>query len=263
MGFQLPGIESLGDLRGKKVLVRVDFNTPVHLVDGRTEVSDDFRIRATLPLLESLKAQGAHVTCMTHFGRPKGQPNPEYSVEPIRRRLEELCPGVELKENLRFNAGEEANDPAFGASLVEGFDCYVNEAFGASHRAHASIMIPPTLIPSAAGPNLIREVKTILGALEAPVRPFVAIVGGAKVKDKLAITRVLTEKADVVIVGGGMAYTFEVAEGRTIGGSLFDESNVENCRNLLATGKIRIPTDSRGLTNGEPFGPQGLSLIHI
>ena len=257
MGFQLPGIESLGDLRGKKVLVRVDFNTPVHLVDGRTEVSDDFRIRATLPLLESLLAQGAYVTCMTHFGRPKGQPNPEYSVEPIRRRLEELCPGVELKENLRFNAGEEANDPAFGASLVEGFDCYVNEAFGASHRAHASIMIPPTLIPSAAGPNLIREVETILGALEAPVRPFVAIVGGAKVKDKLAITRVLTEKADVVIVGGGMAYTFEVADGRTIGGSLFDESNVENCRNLLATGKIRIPTDSRGLTNGEPFGPQG------
>lgn len=256
MPAQLPGIDSLGDLNGKKVLVRVDFNTPIHLVDGRLEVSDDFRIRATLPLLEDLKARGAKVTCMTHFGRPKGVVVPEYSVEPVRRRLNELCSGVELLENLRFNPGEEANDPAFGASLVTGFDCYVNEAFGASHRAHASIMIPPTLVPSAAGPNLQLEVTTLLGALENPVRPFVAIVGGAKVKDKLAITKVLSQKADVVIVGGGMAYTFEFAEGRTVGDSLFDESNVRNCRELLATGKIRIPVDSRGLESGQPFGAE-------
>ena len=257
MPAQLPGIERLGDLNGKKVLVRVDFNTPVHLVDGRLEVADDFRIRATLPLLEDLKSRGALVTCMTHFGRPNGNVVPEFSVEPVRRRLNELCDGIQLLENLRFNPGEEANDPAFGASLVEGFDCFINEAFGASHRAHASIMIPPTLLPSAAGPNLQKEVSTLLGALENPVRPFVAIVGGAKVKDKLAITKVLSQKADAVIVGGGMAYTFEFAEGRTIGGSLFDETNVENCRELLATGKIRIPIDSRGLENGQPFGPEG------
>ena len=257
MPAQLPGIERLGDLNGKKVLVRVDFNTPVHLVDGRLEVADDFRIRATLPLLEDLKSRGALVTCMTHFGRPNGKVVPEFSVEPIRRRLNELCDGIQLLENLRFNPGEEANDPAFGASLVEGFDCFINEAFGASHRAHASITIPPTLLPSAAGPNLQKEVSTLLGALENPVRPFVAIVGGAKVKDKLAITKVLSQKADAVIVGGGMAYTFEFAEGRTIGGSLFDETNVENCRELLATGKIRIPIDSRGLENGQPFGPEG------
>ena len=257
MPAQLPGIERLGDLNGKKVLVRVDFNTPVHLVDGRLEVADDFRIRATLPLLEDLKSRGALVTCMTHFGRPNGNVVPEFSVDPVRRRLNELCDGIQLLENLRFNPGEEANDPAFGASLVEGFDCFINEAFGASHRAHASIMIPPTLLPSAAGPNLQKEVSTLLGALENPVRPFVAIVGGAKVKDKLAITKVLSQKADAVIVGGGMAYTFEFAEGRTIGGSLFDETNVENCRELLATGKIRIPIDSRGLENGQPFGPEG------
>lgn len=253
----LPCIDRWGDLSGKKILVRVDFNTPVAEVNGRLEVSDDFRIRATLPLLEDLKSKGALVTCMTHFGRPKGQVNPEYSVDPVRRRLDELCPGIELMENLRFNPGEEACDPAFGASLVEGFDYFINEAFGASHRAHASIMIPPTLLPSAAGPNLQREVSAILGALEEPKRPFVAIVGGAKVKDKLAITKVLAQKADTVIVGGGMAYTFAVAEGRTIGGSLFDADNVDNCRNLLDSGKVRIPIDSRGLPNGESFGPGG------
>ena len=217
MATSLPSSERWGSLEGKRVLVRVDFNTPVTVVDGVVTVTDDFRIRSTIPLFESLLRLGATVVACTHFGRPKGKVVPEYSVEPVRRRLEELCPGVELLENLRFNPGEEANDPAFGASLVEGFDYYINEAFGASHRAHASIMIPPTLIPSAAGPNLQREVSTILGLLEDPARPFVAIVGGAKVKDKLGIVRVLAEKADSVIVGGGMAYTFEATQGRSVG----------------------------------------------
>ncbi len=245
------------ELAGKRVLVRVDFNTPVAEVDGRLEVTDDFRIRATLPLFEELLAKGATVVACTHFGRPKGQVVEKYSVAPVRRRLAELCPGVELLENLRFNPGEEANDPVFGASLVEGFDYYINEAFSASHRAHASIMIPPTLIPSAAGPNLQREVATLSSLLEDPARPFVAIVGGAKVKDKLGIVKVLSQKADQVIVGGGMAYTFEATQGRTIGSSLFDASYLEVCAELMEGDKIVIPSDARGLPVGAPFGAGG------
>ena len=257
MAPPLPSIERWGSLAGQRVLVRVDFNTPVDEVDGVVTVTDDFRIRATVPLLEELLALGASVVACTHFGRPKGQVVEKYRVEPVRRRLAELCPGVELMENLRFNPGEEANDPAFGAALVEGFDLYVNEAFGASHRAHASIMIPPTLLPCAAGPNLQREVSTLLDLLESPARPFVAIVGGAKVADKMGIIKVLCEKADTVIVGGGMSFTFEAALGRTIGSSLLDPSNVEQCAALLATGKVLIPDDSRGLADGSAFGAGG------
>jgi len=139
---------------------------------------------------------------------------------------------------------------------VKGFDYYVNEAFGASHRAHASIMIPPTLLPSAAGSNLTREVQTLLSLLESPERPFVAVTGGAKVKDKLGIMKVLAAKADLVIVGGGMAYTFAAAEGRTVGGSLFDASFVEQCASLLEGGNVVIPVDARGLANGSSFGPE-------
>jgi phosphoglycerate kinase len=197
------------------------------------------------------------VVAATHFGRPKGSPDPDFDVAPIRERLNELLPGVELRENLRFHPGEELNDAGFGASLVEGIDFFVNEAFGASHRAHASIMVPPTLVPSAAGPNLMREVDTLLGALEAPVHPFVAIVGGAKVKDKLAIVQVLVDKADVVIIGGGMAYTFAAAQGRAIGDSLFDESHIASCERLLATGRVVIPDDSFALPSGTPFGNGG------
>jgi phosphoglycerate kinase len=250
----LPSYDRWGSLKGKRILVRVDFNTPVAEVDGRLEVTDDFRIRATLPLFEELLSRGAIVVACTHFGRPNGQVVEKYRVEPVRRRLHELCPDVELLENLRFNPGEEANDPAFGASLVEGFDYYVNEAFGASHRAHASIMVPPTLVPSAAGLNLARETSTILGLLENPARPFVAIIGGAKVADKLAITKVLCEKADTVIVGGGMAYTFQAALGHGVGSSLFDASYVEQCAQLLAAGNVVIPSDALGLSSSSPFG---------
>ena len=254
MSNLLPSYQRWGSLAGKRVLVRVDFNTPVAEVNGRLEVTDDFRIRATVPLFEELLAQGATVVACTHFGRPQGQVVEKYSVAPVRRRLEQLCPGVELLENLRFNPGEEANDPAFGAQLVAGFDYYINEAFSASHRAHASIMIPPTLIPSAAGPNMQREVSTLGSILDEPARPFVAIVGGAKVKDKLGIVKVLSQKADQVIVGGGMAYTFEATQGRTIGSSLFDASYLDVCAELMAQGKIVIPSDARGLPEGAPFG---------
>ena len=257
MSAPLPSYERWGSLAAKRVLVRVDFNTPVAEIDGRLEVTDDFRIRATLPLFEELLAQGATVVACTHFGRPNGQVVEKYSVAPVRRRLAELCPDVELLENLRFNPGEESDDPVFGAALVQGFDYYINEAFSASHREHASIMIPPTLIPSAAGPNLQREVSTLTAILEDPARPFVAIVGGAKVKEKLGIVKVLSQKADQVIVGGGMAYTFEVTQGRTIGSSLFDVSYLEVCAELMTGGKIVIPSDARGLPVGAPFGSGG------
>ena len=242
------------DVRGKRVLVRVDFNTPFADVDGKLEITDDFRIRAAVPLFEDLLARGAAVVACTHFGRPKGKVDERFRVEPIRRRLNELCPGIDLLENLRFNPGEESNDPEFGASLVDGVDFYINEAFGASHRAHASIMIPPTLVPSAAGPNLRREVSYLLDLLDNPARPFVAIVGGAKVGDKLGIVKVLAERADVVLVGGGMAYTFESAQGRSIGSSLYNASFLEECAALLDGGKVRIPVDTRGLADGAPFG---------
>ncbi len=257
MALPLPSLERWGSLAGKRVLVRVDFNTPVGEVDGQLEVADDFRIRACVPLFEDLLARGATVVACTHFGRPKGQVVEQFRVAPVRRRLAALCPGVELLENLRFHPGEEANDPAFGALLVDGFDYYVNEAFGASHRAHASIMIPPTLIASAAGPNLAREVATLAGLLESPARPFVAIVGGAKVADKLGIVKVLAERADTVVVGGGMAFTFESALGRTIGSSMFDPAHEGDCATLLAGGKMVIPNDSRGLPDGAPFGAGG------
>jgi phosphoglycerate kinase len=253
----LPSFERWGSLAGKRVLVRVDFNTPVAEVDGRLEVTDDFRIRAAIPLFEELKSRGATVVACTHFGRPKGQVVEKYRVEPVRRRLSELCSDVELLENLRFNPGEEANDREFGESLVAGFDFYINEAFGASHRAHASIMIPPSLVPSAAGPNLQREVSTILSLLESPARPFVAIIGGAKVADKLAIATVLAERADTVIVGGGMAFTFEATQGRTIGSSLFDGSYLDECSRLMATGRVALPDDALGLASGAPFGDGG------
>ncbi len=256
MRYDLPTSDDW-DVRGRRVLVRVDFNTPVAAIDGRLTVTDDFRIRSALPLFTSLLDRGASVVACTHFGRPKGRVDDRFTVEPIRRRLNELCPGVELMENLRFHPGEESNDHAFGASLVEGVDFYINEAFSASHREHASIMVPPMLVPSAAGPNLRREVSFLLDVLNDPKRPFVAIVGGAKVADKLGFVRVLVDRADVVLVGGGMAYTFEASQGRTIGSSLFDATHLDECGALLGTGKVRVPVDTRGLPDGAAVGPQG------
>jgi len=255
--MQLPTIDDLGDLRGKRVLVRVDFNVPFREIDGQRVIADDFRIRAALPLFRELQDRGATVVACTHVGRPKGQVVEKYSVAPIREALAALAPGVELLENLRFSPGEEGNDPSFGAQLIEGIDAYVNEAFGASHREHASIMYPPRHLPSAAGPNLIREVETLSGLLSSPSRPFVAVVGGAKVADKLGIVHVLAAKADRVIIGGGMMFTFWKALGHRIGNSLVDDSRLDECRALLETGKILIPVDVRCLPAGEPFGAGG------
>ncbi|MEL6983066.1 MAG: phosphoglycerate kinase, partial [Actinomycetota bacterium] len=147
MIFGVPELEDLGDVTGKSVLVRVDFNVP--LSDG--EITDDLRIRSAIPTLNWLLERGASVTACSHLGRPKGQPNPAYSLEPVRARLAQLAPGVELLENLRFDPDEEANGEAMVAKLIEGHDFYVNDAFGASHRSHASIVGPPKHLPSAAG----------------------------------------------------------------------------------------------------------------
>jgi phosphoglycerate kinase len=243
----IPRLEQLAevvDLQGARVLVRTDFNVP--LDDGR--ITDDFRIRGALPTIEWLTSRGAHVVCASHLGRPNGRPDPAYSMEPVRRRLEQLAPGVELIENLRFDAGEEGNDPAFVARLVEGVDAYVNDAFGASHRAHASIVGPPKTLPSAMGRLLEREVDVLLGMRAGPKRPFVAVLGGAKVSDKLGVIEALSEVVDSFVIGGAMCFTFFAAEGRSIGDSLFEPDQVDTCAALLdGDTPIHLPDDLVGV----------------
>jgi phosphoglycerate kinase len=253
----LPLLEDLPELDGKRVLVRVDFNVPLHIgVRGKATVADDFRIAAALPTLRRLLDEGADVVACSHLGRPSGAPDPRWEMDPVRERLQALCPGVGLMENLRFDPGEKANDPAFVQRLIEGFDAYVDEAFGAAHRAHASIVGPPHFLPSAAGLRFAREVEVLGGILEHPARPFVAVVGGAKVADKLAVLKVLAPKVDTLVVGGGMAYTFMAARGQHVGSSLLDEAQVEACRALLESGvRILLPTDTRALEPGGTFGP--------
>jgi phosphoglycerate kinase len=246
--FGVPELEDLGDVSGKRVLVRVDFNVPIR--EG--EITDDLRIRAALPTLRWLVERGAEVTACTHLGRPKGRPDPKYSVEPVRARLAELAPAVSLLDNLRFDAGEEGNDPAFVARLVEGRDLYVNDAFGASHRAHASIVGPPGILPSAAGRLLAREVEVLLGVRNQPRRPFVAVMGGAKVSDKLGVIEALLGVVDGLIVGGGMCFTFLKARGHSIGDSLLEQDMVDTCRRLLDEhgDAIHLPEDLTALGEG-------------
>jgi phosphoglycerate kinase len=253
---RLPLLEDLPDLEGRRVLVRVDFNVPLHIgIDGRATVADDFRITAALPTLRWLLDQGAEVVASSHLGRPANARDPRWEMDPVRERLEALCPGVALTDNLRFNPGEKANDPAFAASLVEGFDAYVNEAFGVAHRSHASIVGPPQYLPSAAGRRLAEEVEVLSGLLDHPARPFVAVVGGAKVADKIKVLKVLATKVDTLIVGGGMAFTFLAAMGHRVGSSLLDPEQIEACRELLASGtEILLPSDIRALEPGGTFG---------
>lgn len=253
----IPLLQDLPPLEGARVLVRVDFNVPLHIgVRGQATVADDFRITAALPTLQQLLDEGAEVVAASHLGRPAGERDPRWVMDPVRERLEALCPGVGLAENLRFDPGEKANDPAFVQQLIEGFDAYVNEAFGAAHRAHASIVGPPRFLPSAAGLRFAREVEVLGGVLESPARPFVAVVGGAKVADKLEVLKVLATKVDTLVVGGGMAFTFMAARGQHVGNSLCDQSRLEDCRVLLESGvPILLPTDTRALEPGGTFGP--------
>jgi phosphoglycerate kinase len=259
----LPRLEDLPKLHGTRVLLRADFNVPLR--DGRVE--DDLRIVTVLPTLEWLHQQGAAVIACGHLGRPKGTPDPKFSMAPVAERLGDLLgrevalspqvvgataasmaaslgPGdVLMLENLRFEAGETENDPALAVNLCAMADAYVNEAFGASHRAHASIVGPPPILPSAGGRLLFREVEVLSSLLGQPKQPFVAVLGGAKVSDKLGVIRALLDKCETILIGGAMAFTFLVAQGHEVGDSLVEPDWVEECKGLLETGRIQVPVD--------------------
>ena len=272
--MQLPRLEDLRPLEGKRVLVRCDFNVP--LAGG--VITDDLRIRLPVETLTWLLDEGAgKLTVCSHLGRPKGKPDPKYSIAPVRERLYELLEAqgadtgrVELLENLRYDPGEEANDPVFVQLLVKNEDLYVDDAFGAAHRAHASIVGPPVFLPSAAGRVLAREVEVLDGLLQDPKRPFVAVLGGAKVSDKLGVIEALLDKVDTLLVGGGMCFTFLAAQGHDPGGSLLEEGQVDNCARLLESAqeagkRIVLPTDIVVLSPDGVFGagrePEGEMAI--
>ena len=258
---RLPLLEDLGDVSGKRVLVRTDFNVPMEGPDNARVITDDFRIRAALPTINWLTSRGATVVCASHLGRPKGQPVDKYSMEPIRARLQELAPGVELLENLRFNAGEEANSEAFVAQLVQGFDMYVNDAFGAAHRAHASVAGPPKTLPSAAGRLLQKEVEVLGEMRNHPKRPFIAVLGGAKVSDKLGVIEALLSTVDALVIGGGMCFTFLAAKGMPVGSSICELDQVAVCKRLLDGPKqIHLPEDIVGLDAEGNYATFGVRL---
>ncbi len=256
MTEKVPNLESLGDVDGARVLVRVDFNVPIR--DGK--ITDDLRIKAALPTLRWLKKRGASVVACSHLGRPKGEVVASLTMDPVRARLNELIPDVELLENLRFNPGEKSNDPAFVHQLIDGIDLYVNDAFGASHRSHASIVGPPQHVPSAAGKLLEKEVDILGGLRTGAKRPFVAVLGGSKVSDKLGVIEALLKKVDQLIVGGGMCFTFLAAQGHQVGASLLEQDMIDTCRDLLeqADGRIIVPHDLTALSpGGQINGPGG------
>ncbi len=248
---ELPNLEDLGDISGKRVLVRTDFNVPL----DNGIIRDDLRIREAIPTLKYLVDNGAEVTACTHLGRPKGKFEEKYSLEPIRVRLNKILPGIKLLDNLRFHSGEEANDPRFIEQLVAGQDIYVNDAFGASHRSHASITGPPQLLPSAAGRLLQNEVEILLRVRNKPKRPFVAILGGSKVSDKLGVIDALVQVVDKLLIGGGMCFTFLKAQGQQVGSSLLEEGQVDYCKELLASGApIILPHDFTAMDSDGKIG---------
>jgi phosphoglycerate kinase len=261
--MDLPRLEDLPLRKGQRALVRVDLNVP--LSDGVVE--DDLRISTALPTINWLRERDAVVVIAGHLGRPQGAVDPRYSMAPVAVRLSELLgcevllapavigprveplvasssPGdVVMIENLRFEPGETADDPAFCTNLSELGDVYVNEAFGASHRAHASIVGPPRLLPHAGGRLLHREVEVLSQLLEGAAHPFVAVLGGAKVGDKLGVIDALLGRCDRVLIGGAMAFTFLLAQGISVGDSLVQPEMADECRRLLDTGRVQIPTD--------------------
>ncbi len=262
------------EVKGKRVLVRVDFNVPVDQRNGKTVIIDDTRIRESLPTIELLREKGARVILMAHFGRPKGKANEQYSLRPIGVHLHDLIGhpvvfsphtvgldadaiikslhdgDVALLENVRFNAGEEANDPEFAQSLAALGDIFVNDAFGAAHRAHASTAgITRFVGQSAMGLLMEKELQYLIEELREPKRPFVVILGGAKVSSKITVIKSLMEKADTILIGGAMAYTFFKAQGLETGDSLVEPDKVDLAREIMELAQAKgvkfvLPTDT-------------------
>jgi phosphoglycerate kinase len=251
------------DVEGKRVLVRVDFNVPL---DEDRNITDDSRIRAALPTLEELRADGARLLLASHLGRPK-EPDPKFSLRPAAERLSELL-GTEVRlaasldevpdgdivmlENVRFDKGETKNDAELAKRYAALADVYVNDAFGSAHRAHASTEAVAHLLPSAAGRLLEREVSTLRGILEDPRRPLVAVVGGAKVTDKIGVLDAFLERADEILIGGAMCFPFFKAQGHSVGDSLCEEEGIEPAGRVLRAGrdKLQLPVD---LVAGQEF----------
>lgn len=257
------------DVAGKTALVRVDYNVPFR--PGSTDISDDSRIRASLPTLRYLQERGCRIVVCSHLGRPKGRVVESLRMAPVSKRLSELlgtpvvqarqcvgeavaseaaalapC-GVMMLENLRFDPGEEGNDDAFARGLAALADVYINDAFGAAHRAHASTAAVARLLPSAAGLLMERELQVLGDALDAPNRPFAAALGGAKVSDKMGVLENLIGKADLLVIGGGMAATFIKAQGHSVGDSLVEDDRLAFARRIMDADKggaeILIPDD--------------------
>lgn len=242
------------DLKGKKVLLRVDFNVPLN---SNLQITNDKRIRETLPTIQYLIDNGAKIIIVSHLGRPEGKVKPEFSLKPVAERLRELLKkpviltndvagpetfkyvramkegDIVMMENVRFDPGEEANDPEFAKKLASVADIYCNDAFGTMHRAHASTTKVAEFLPSCAGLLVEKELNVLGSALENPARPFVVIVGGAKVKDKIGLISRLIEVADVVMIGGAMAYTFLRAQGHNVGKSIVEKDKLQLARLLI------------------------------
>ena len=252
------------DVRGKRVLVRVDFNVPTETRGGKVRITDDTRIRESLPTINYLRKNGAKTILMAHLGRPKGKPVPKYSLRPIGEHLYSLIHqpvifshdtigevpekiiehmengDVALLENVRFQPGEEANDPKFAEALAKLGDLYINDAFGAAHRAHASTAGITKFVPkSAMGLLMEKELKHLGEGLDKPAKPFVVILAGAKVSDKIGVLKALMEKADTILIGGAMANTFLKAQGIPVGASRVESDKVDLAREILDLAKQR------------------------
>lgn len=288
----MKAVSDLGDLAGKRVVVRCDFNVPL---DSDKNITDDGRIRAALPTLRELRDAGARVVILAHLGRPKGEPDPQFSLAPVAARLGELL-GVEVKfatdvvgenakavvdsltdgdvallENVRFEAGEKSKDEAARKALAEKYaafgDFFVSNGFGVVHRKEASVYDIAKLLPSAAGSLVKAEIDVLEGLTEDPKRPFVVVLGGAKVADKLAVIDNLLKVADTLVIGGGMLFTFLKAQGLNVGSSLVDDESIEACRNYLKvaeeTGRrILLPVDIRVAAEVD-FGARTVGEVEV